>query len=308
MKNKVKIETKEKEKEMLKLTIDLLVTDNTNLKNSLGEMETTVKAHKFQLQEYLSKITDRDTAVQNLNTTIDQLHQNLNKLSLSQNKAKLHNVNNTNYNDNNSSSTMEIIKSPEMQYVQMPLTQREKTHQLEQCSPFIQRRIYDIDKYKDYCNKQNQLLEEITNLKHELNNLSLRNKFKDINIELIERKTLNLKDTFSEKDLSKITQSLKDNNKCQMYLVDNKKHLWQIVRRKDLNEKNILHPAIIDSQIDIRKIENENKSIVNIKEFWPQKQIKQEYRIKNKDIIDKNGESNIIITSVKDMMNDPYFI
>ena len=56
MKNKIQKERDkiEQEKNMLKLTLDMLINENNSLKNTLNETETNVKANKDQLKDKFS--------------------------------------------------------------------------------------------------------------------------------------------------------------------------------------------------------------------------------------------------------------
>ena len=81
MKAKAMKDVLEQEYQMLKLTLEVLANDNVKLKNDLAELSNNVKKNKLQLQDYLNTITDKDTAVSNLNKKIEMLHIRLSEIN-----------------------------------------------------------------------------------------------------------------------------------------------------------------------------------------------------------------------------------
>lgn len=104
----------EQEKQMLKLTLDHILNENSQLKNQIEDMKQTVQSNKLLLKEYVDNITNKDKVVEKMNNTIDQLQQRLamyesfqkNK-SITTNLNTLNNLNNhSNYIYNNTINSM----------------------------------------------------------------------------------------------------------------------------------------------------------------------------------------------------------
>lgn len=68
----------EKEKQMLKITLDHLIKENESLKNQIEDMKQTVQLNKQQLKEYIDNITNKDKVVEKMNNTIEQLMNRIN--------------------------------------------------------------------------------------------------------------------------------------------------------------------------------------------------------------------------------------
>ena len=63
----------EKERDMLKITLNHLATENHKLKTSLNDAKITVKHNKNLLKEYIETITDKDKVVEKMSSTISSL-------------------------------------------------------------------------------------------------------------------------------------------------------------------------------------------------------------------------------------------
>jgi hypothetical protein len=61
------------ERNMLKITLDHLVTENQDLKRQLEDMKMTVRTNKDLLKEYVDNITTKDKVVEKMSTTIEHL-------------------------------------------------------------------------------------------------------------------------------------------------------------------------------------------------------------------------------------------
>ena len=73
-------ETIEQERNLLKITLDHFIKENTNLKDTLEDMKMTVKTNKQLLKEYIEQITGKDKVVEKMNNTIEQLQTRLHML------------------------------------------------------------------------------------------------------------------------------------------------------------------------------------------------------------------------------------
>ena len=77
---KEKEKTLDKERKVLRETLNIVVTENAELKEILKDIQGNVNENKLQLQEKINSITDKDTAVEMLTNQIDMLKQKFNEL------------------------------------------------------------------------------------------------------------------------------------------------------------------------------------------------------------------------------------
>ena len=134
------------------------------------------------------------------------------------------------------------------------------------------------EKYKEYCNKQTQLLQELANLQKEIVMMGEEeqkdNKFRDEYITdwNINKKVINIKEHFEEENVLKLNELLKnEDRKSVILLVDGNKNLWELIKRSDLNENSLKSPESIQPIIT-----------------YPQKFVELEFGEENKSM--KNSE------------------
>lgn len=77
---KEKEKTLDKERKVIRETLNIVVTENAELKEILKDIQGNVNENKLQLQEKINSITDKDTAVEMLTNQIDMLKQKFNEL------------------------------------------------------------------------------------------------------------------------------------------------------------------------------------------------------------------------------------
>ena len=78
-----KKETKEgieKERDMLKITLDYYAKENAMLKRQLEDLGVTARSNKELLKEYVEKITNKDEVVMKLRSQNEQLQARLSSL------------------------------------------------------------------------------------------------------------------------------------------------------------------------------------------------------------------------------------
>ena len=63
----------EQERNMLKITLDFLSTENQKLKSQIEDMKITVRHNKEQLEEYVTKITNKDKVFEKMNNQIAEI-------------------------------------------------------------------------------------------------------------------------------------------------------------------------------------------------------------------------------------------
>lgn len=76
----------EQERNMLKLTLQYVTSENEKLKNELDDMRITAKQNKDLLKEYINQITNKDKVFEKMNAQIEQL---TNRLKILENYKKL---------------------------------------------------------------------------------------------------------------------------------------------------------------------------------------------------------------------------
>lgn len=67
----------ERERDMLKITLNHLAAENNKLKTSLNDMKITVKHNKNLLKEYIETITNKDKVFEKMSSTIASLQTRL---------------------------------------------------------------------------------------------------------------------------------------------------------------------------------------------------------------------------------------
>ena len=84
--NKTNFQMLEQERNMLKITLQYISTENDKLKNELEDMKITAKKNKEMLKEYITQITNKDKMFEKMNAQIEQL---TNRLKILENFKKL---------------------------------------------------------------------------------------------------------------------------------------------------------------------------------------------------------------------------
>ena len=84
--NKANFQMLEQERNMLKITLQYITTENEKLKNELEDMKITAKKNKEMLKEYVTQITNKDKVFEKMNAQIEQL---TNRLKILENFKKL---------------------------------------------------------------------------------------------------------------------------------------------------------------------------------------------------------------------------
>lgn len=218
MKAKATREILEQKHHMLKLTLSSLANDNTYLKSKYEALQLNVKKGKQQLQDYLSTITDKQTAVNNLNKQIQYFQLKLQEL---QNKTKVVN-NNNKHSEENHCVNEQKFKKKERQFK------------------------VNKDNYYEFCSKQKQLIDEIKQLRRVITNYNEQKEEKDkYNIMVIKQDKTNLNDFFEKTSIDKfkiLNNNKEDENdsKRVIYMVDKKGKVWKFIKRNDLDINDVI--------------------------------------------------------------------
>ena len=237
MKPKTAREILEQKHHMLKLTLSSLANDNTYLKSKHEALQLNVKKGKQQLQDYLLTITDKQTAVNNLNKQIQAFQLKLQEL---QNKTKLVNShsNHNKHSDENHCLNEQKFRRKERQFK------------------------VNKDNYYEFCSKQKQLIDEITQIKRVITNYREQKEEKEkYNVMVIKQNKTNLNDFFEKTSIDKfkILNMNKEENdsKKVVYMVDKRGKVWKFIKRKDLDMNDVLENKL-NEVVSLSMINNDN--------------------------------------------------
>ena len=249
----------ERERKILKETLEIVIQQNSELKETLSEIQSNVNENKIQLKEKVNTITNKDTAVEMLSNQIEQLKQKFYDLQLKQKMQSLLNNNisediiiskgnETNNNTNPHTNQLMKINVREEQII------KEKENQMKTVED-------RIEKQKNFFEKQQEILNEITNLKRDVKFLQEKineNKSKYI----IYQYNCDIQNYFKNNDLMNIKKILNKNPKDNLiYFVTNNGNVYKIKRRDDLQKNNFLSKI----NLDFISTDRENE-IINIRE------------------------------------------
>ena len=249
----------ERERKILKETLEIVIQQNSELKETLSEIQSNVNENKIQLKEKVNTITNKDTAVEMLSNQIEQLKQKFYDLQLKQKMQSLLNNNisediiiskgnETNNNTNPHTNQLMKINVKEEQII------KEKENQMKTVED-------RIEKQKNFFEKQQEILNEITNLKRDVKFLQEKineNKSKYI----IYQYNCDIQNYFKNNDLMNIKKILNKNPKDNLiYFVTNNGNVYKIKRRDDLQKNNFLS----NINLDFISTDRENE-IINIRE------------------------------------------
>ena len=249
----------ERERKILKETLEIVIQQNSELKETLSEIQSNVNENKIQLKEKVNTITNKDTAVEMLSNQIEQLKQKFYDLQLKQKMQSLLNNNisediiiskgnETNNNTNPHTNQLMKINVKEEQII------KEKENQMKTVED-------RIEKQKNFFEKQQEILNEITNLKRDVKFLQEKineNKSKYI----IYQYNCDIQNYFKNNDLMNIKKILNKNPKDNLiYFVTINGNVYKIKRRDDLQKNNFLSKI----NLDFISTDRENE-IINIRE------------------------------------------
>lgn len=285
MKAKATREILEQKHHMLKLTLSSLANDNTYLKSKYEALQLNVKKGKQQLQDYLSTITDKQTAVNNLNKQIQYFQLKLQEL---QNKTKV--VNNNKHSEENHCVNEQKFKKKERQFK------------------------VNKDNYYEFCSKQKQLIDEIKQLRRVITNYNEQKEEKDkYNIMVIKQDKTNLNDFFEKTSIDKfkiLNNNIEDENdsKRVIYMVDKKGKVWKFIKRNDLDINDVIENKL-----------NEVVSVSMINEEKCKHIIENDFECNNNNNNNEYSDANLIDDSkqytkvikykkVNDMLKDTFIL
>ena len=169
----------EQERNMLKITLDFLSEENSKLKSQIEDMKTTVRHNKEQLEEYVTKITNKDKVFEKMKNQIEQLTTRLRVLESlykkKNNKKTSNNNLNASINSHNNSKTDNKLN------LNQSTTNVTSILNSSVIVTKDDKHLYSNKKHdeqiKEFFAKQSELLEEVSVLKDDIQFL-LENKSK----------------------------------------------------------------------------------------------------------------------------------
>ena len=239
-----KEELLDRERKILKETLDIVVQENAELKRSLSDIQSNVNENKTQLKQVINSITDKNTAVELLTNQIELLRQKFNDFQLKQKMQSLLNNNiseditnskgnETNNNNSNIPNKLMHIKEEEEK---MQNEQEEKIRIIED----------KFEKQKNFFNKQQEIKDEIINIKRDVNFLIEKiNEHKSKYI--LYQQNCDIQNYFKNSDLNSIKKILNKSKKDNLiYLVTNDGKVYKIKKRDDLMKNNFINKINLD--------------------------------------------------------------
>ena len=205
----------DRERKILKETLDIIVQENSELKSELMDIQSNVNENKMQLKQVINSITDKNTAVDILTSQIEQLRQKFYDLQLKQKMQSLLNNNisedvinsrgnDTNNNSNNPNNKLMHIKEEEEKNM------REKEEQMKTIEGKIERQ-------KNFFDNQQEIINEIINLKRDVNFLQQKiNEHKSKFI--LYQHNCDIQNYFKHNDLNNIKKFLNKSKKDNLIL------------------------------------------------------------------------------------------
>ena len=222
------------EKENLEKSFKIISEENQRLKTQVHDMKITVRENKKVLNDYIINITNKDKLFEKLNSIIVELKEKIKKLEEKIEKNKSKDIKISYNTDDNNIQNMhqkqkaineEIIKiKNEIKSIKEQNTLKSKINQsLLKCEDNNDNKV---DDNKNKNNENSFISEKISDLSESLDEID-----KGIN----NRDVFNLEKRYNI-DIDNLTEFFTriDENKDEVFLIDGKNNIWEIIKRKDL--------------------------------------------------------------------------
>lgn len=255
---KEKEKTLQRERKVLKETLDIVVQENAELKEILLEIQANVNENKMQLQEKINSITDKDTAVEMLTNQIDLLKQKFNELQITRQKMQSlinNNISEDNFNSKGNETT--VTGTPNRlrhKNIDDIKNKKDKENKLKLIKE-------NIDKQRNFLDNQQEIENEINDLKREV--IILKNKINENKDKhLYYQYNYDIQNYFQKNDINHLKKILnKNDNDKLLYLVTSTGGVYKIKKRNDLTKNNFIN------QIEMDYIKRyKGNEVINIRE------------------------------------------
>ena len=237
MKKKTKREEiLDRERKFLKETLSIVVQENSELKETLSDLQTNVNENKIQLKEKINSITDKNTAVEMLSNQIEQLKQKFYDLQLKQKMQSL--LNNNISEEINNSKGNETNNNTNIPNQLMPIKVEEEK-KIKEKENQVKTREEKIEMHKNFFDKQQEIINEINNIKRDIKFLQAKiNEQKSKYI--LYQYNCDIQNYFKNNDLNNIKKLLNKKQKENLiYLVANNGKVYKLKKRDDLMKNNL---------------------------------------------------------------------
>lgn len=257
-KNK-KEELLDRERKILKETLDIVVQENSELKSILSDIQSNVNENKMQLKQVINSITDKNTAVDILTNQIEQLRQKFYDLQLKQKMQSLLNNNisedviNSKGNETNNNNNI-----PNTKLMHIKEEEEKNIKGKEELMKTIEGKF---ERQKNFFDKQQEIRNEIISLKRDVNFLQQKiNEHKSKYI--LYQNNCDIQNYFKYNDLNNIKKFFNKSKKNNLiYLVTNNGNVYKINKRDDLSKNNFIN----NINLDFISTQRQNE-IINIRE------------------------------------------
>ena len=234
----------EKERQILRETLDVVVQENAELKEMLAEVQANVNENKIQLQDKINSITDKETAVEMLTNQIDLLKQKFNELQIT--KQKMQSIINNNISEDfvpskGNESTINGVPNTLMhKNIDDVKNQKDKDKKLKGIQDNINKQRLFLSNQQEIQNEINKLRKDVKFLQEKIN----ENK----NNYLYYQYNFNIENYFQKNDLNNLKKILNENDKKDklIYLVTSDGTVYKIKKRDDLTKNNIINQIELD--------------------------------------------------------------
>ena len=235
----------ERERKILRETLDIVVKENAELKELFNEIQGNVNENKMQLQEKINSITDKDTAVEMLTNQIDLLKQKFNELqqtrqkiqSLINNNISEDNFINSKGNETTVTGTPNRLRHKNIDDIK---NKKDKENKIKKMKESIDKQRKFLDNQQIMENEINDLRRDVITLNDKINNI--KNKY------IYYQYNYDIQNYFPKNDLLNLKKILNknENNEKLLYLVSNNGDVYKIKKRDDLSKNNFINQIDLD--------------------------------------------------------------
>ena len=290
--------TLERERKILRETLNIVVQENAELKEILAEIQSNVNENKMQLQEKINSITDKDTAVEMLTNQIDMLKQKFNELQ--QTRQKMHSLLNNiasedNFNSKGNETT--LTGTPNQlrhKNIDNIISKKDKENKLKLIKENIEKQRKFLENQQDIQNEINNLKRDVIVLKEKINEKRSNN--------ILYQYNYDIQNIFQKNELQNLKMILNNNEKNDnlMYLVTNNGEVYKIKKRNDLSKNNFINQIELDYFKKYR-----GNEVINIREK-PDINNNKDNDYQKKCTLYNNGFNNNLEHIIKYSINPNY--
>ena len=236
--------TLEKERKVLRETLDIIVQENAELKEMLTEIQLNVNENKMQLQEKINSITNKDTAVEMLTNQIDLLKQKFNELQVTRQKMQSlinNNISEDNFNSKGNETTVTGTPNRLMhKNIDDIKLKKDKENKIKLIKDNIQKQRTFLDTQQEIENEIKNLKRDVIFLEEKIN--EKKNKY------IFYQYNYDIHNLFKNEDLNNLKKILNknENNDKLMYLVTNNGRVYRIKKRNDLSKNGFINKIELD--------------------------------------------------------------